>query len=102
MTEPAIRLFPLRGIPAVVPGDDLAAQILWSDPERIHVLGLIPQTLLAIEPRTGIVEPRTAATAEDDDLLVLEPFHHRVASRQTTLGSGTGTMKRPPASANRL
>jgi coenzyme F420-0:L-glutamate ligase/coenzyme F420-1:gamma-L-glutamate ligase len=28
MTEPAIRLYPLRGIPAVVPGDDLAAQIL--------------------------------------------------------------------------
>ena len=37
-------------------GVDLAAQILWSDPERIHVLGLIPQTLLAIEPRTGLVD----------------------------------------------
>lgn len=39
---------------------DLASQILWSDPERIHVLGLIPQSLLAIEPRTGLVEHLTA------------------------------------------
>jgi hypothetical protein len=37
-------------------GVELAAQVLWSDPGRIHLLGLIPQTLLAIAPRTGLVD----------------------------------------------
>jgi len=30
VTEPAIRLYPLRGIPEIVPGDDLAAHLLES------------------------------------------------------------------------
>ena len=37
-------------------GVDLAAQILWSDPERIHLLGILPPVLLGIEPRTGVLE----------------------------------------------
>lgn len=37
-------------------GVDLAAQVLWSDPDRIHLLGLLPPELLAIEPGTGIVD----------------------------------------------
>lgn len=37
-------------------GVELAAQLLWSDPDRIHLLGLIPQRLLAIAPRTGLVD----------------------------------------------
>ena len=35
---------------------DLAAQILWSDPERIHLLGMLPPVLLGIEPRSGVLE----------------------------------------------
>jgi len=37
-------------------GADLAAQILWSDPERIHLLGMRPPTLFSIEPRSGVLE----------------------------------------------
>ena len=37
-------------------GVDLAAQILWTDPERIHLLGILPLRLLSIEPWTGVLE----------------------------------------------
>ena len=74
-------------------GVDLAAQILWTDPQRIHVLGLIPQTLLAIEPWTGIVDVLTgegpgpfeisgpvsllSAGSTEDQVLVHEPVRLR-------------------------
>ena len=35
---------------------DLAAQILWSDPQRIHLLGILPLLLVSIEPRSGVLE----------------------------------------------
>ena len=51
---------PLLPEPAVVVeagrGVDLAAQSLWSDPERIHLLGILPRILLGIEPRSGVLE----------------------------------------------
>jgi hypothetical protein len=49
LPAPEVLVDPGRGV-------ELAAQVLWSDPERIHLLGIIPQTLLAIAPRTGLVD----------------------------------------------
>lgn len=49
LPPPALVVEPERSV-------DVAGQILWSDPERIHLLGLLPRTLLAIAPGTGIVD----------------------------------------------
>ena len=51
-----------RTLPApevlVEPGPyvELAAQVIWSDPDLIHVLGLLPRQLVAVSPLTGLVD----------------------------------------------
>jgi hypothetical protein len=35
---------------------ELAGQLIWTAPDRIHLLGIVPFNLLAIAPRTGLVD----------------------------------------------
>lgn len=49
-------------------GVEIAAQILWSDPERIHVLGALPQCVLAVDPQFGLVDQLATAGPGPFDL----------------------------------
>lgn len=80
----------------LVPADrgvEVAGQILWTDPDRIHLLGLMPECILAVEPRSGILERLArsgpgpfeldgpvallSAGATARELLVHQPGHSR-------------------------
>jgi len=62
MTEPAIRLFPLRGIPAVSPGDDLAGLLL--DAARRDGIPLSGGVLLVCQKVVSKAEGRVVRLAD--------------------------------------